>query len=167
MTAGRDRSGRPAGGPCAGDAGSALLLVPAGVLVLVILASLALDAAVVFTAQRQLADAASAAANDAVTAALDEASFYDCGALRVDAARARQVGLASVAARSADIVAASAQVTVGSAAGGRPTVTVQLDGHATTVFRPALGAPAHRPVSASATAVAQPGAAAPSADCGG
>ena len=47
------------------------MLVPAAVLVLVILAAIAVDSSVVLLGQRELANAAAAAANDAATVAID------------------------------------------------------------------------------------------------
>lgn len=138
-----------------GDDGSAVLLVPAGVLVLVVLASIALDAAIVFAAQRQLADAAGAAANDTVTAALDADAFYGCGAIRLDTAAVDRTARASLAARTSDIAPGSADVRTGTTPDGRPTVTVRLTGTVRTVFRPALGARATETVTASATATAE------------
>ncbi|MDA8047963.1 MAG: hypothetical protein M0Z30_22470 [Actinomycetota bacterium] len=58
------------------EAGSVLVLVPAAFLVLLLLASLAVDSAVAYQAQQQLHDSLTAAANDAVAAGLDESRFY-------------------------------------------------------------------------------------------
>lgn len=55
-----------------GERGSTLMLVPAGFLVVVIMASIAIDMAIVQLRQRQASDFASSAANDAATAAADE-----------------------------------------------------------------------------------------------
>jgi Flp pilus assembly protein TadG len=57
------------------DRGSVLMLMPAAVLIVILLGSIAVDFAVVFLAQRELGTAASAAANDAATYGLDEAKF--------------------------------------------------------------------------------------------
>ena len=81
------------------ERGSALALVPAGFLVLVLLASLAVDSAVAYLGQQQLHDALAAAANDAVTAGLDNASFYLHGSLVLDRAAVAQTVCASVAAQ--------------------------------------------------------------------
>jgi len=53
------------------DRGSALLLIPAAVLVVIVLASIAVDTALVHLRQRQAVDLAASAANDAVTAGAD------------------------------------------------------------------------------------------------
>jgi Flp pilus assembly protein TadG len=58
-----------------GESGSALLLMPAGVLVLFFLAGIAVDAAVQFLGQRRVADLAASVAQDAV-ASVDVESFY-------------------------------------------------------------------------------------------
>lgn len=54
-----------------GDRGSALMLLPAGVLVVLVLASIAVDMALVQMRQRQAFDLAASAANDAATAGVD------------------------------------------------------------------------------------------------
>lgn len=81
------------------ERGSALLLVPAGVLVLLVLGAIAVDAAVAFLGQREVSNAAAAAANDAATAALSDRAFYSSGALVVDEARALEVARAAVSTR--------------------------------------------------------------------
>lgn len=54
------------------DRGSTLMLVPAGLLVVLIMASIAVDMALVQLRQRQALDLAAGAANDAATAAADQ-----------------------------------------------------------------------------------------------
>lgn len=83
-----------------GERGSALILVPAGVLVLLVLGAIAVDSAMAFLGQRELSNAAAAAANDAAAAALSDAAFYGDGSLVVDRRRAREVAWAAVAARA-------------------------------------------------------------------
>ena len=78
--------------------GSVLALVPAAVLVLFILGALAVDSAATYLAQRQLSDALAGAANDAATAALSDAAFYDRGQLRIDPVLAAAVVCQSVTA---------------------------------------------------------------------
>lgn len=65
------------------DRGSALLMIPTIMLLLVVLGGIAADAAVVTGAQRQLADITAAAANDATAAAIDDGSFYLAGRVRI------------------------------------------------------------------------------------
>ncbi|MGH9095498.1 MAG: hypothetical protein ACRDXE_10090, partial [Acidimicrobiales bacterium] len=67
-----------------GDRGSALMLVPAGFLVLMLLGAMAVDSGATYLGQRQLADALAGAANDAAGAALSDRSFYVQGRIAVD-----------------------------------------------------------------------------------
>lgn len=62
-----------------GEAGSVLMLVPAGVLVLLVLAAVCVDSAIVLLAERELAARTAAAANDVAAAAVDDATFYAGG----------------------------------------------------------------------------------------
>jgi len=87
--------------PERGESGSALILVPAGFLVLMLLAGMAVDSAAVYLGQRQLGDATAAAANDAASAALDNNTFYSRGVLRIDAGRAARTVCSSMAAQEA------------------------------------------------------------------
>ncbi len=79
--------------------GSVVMLVPAGVLVMVVLGSIALDFSIAFMAERVLAAAAAAAANDAA-GAIDEARFRRTGEIRLDAREARAAALAALRRRS-------------------------------------------------------------------
>lgn len=63
------------------------MLMPAAVLVVIVLGSLAVDRAVVFGAQRELINTAQAAANDAVTLGIDIEEVRADGELRYDRAR--------------------------------------------------------------------------------
>ena len=60
----------------AAEDGNTLVLMPAAVLILLVLAAIAFDAAVVHLQQRRLADLAASLANDAVTA-LDLDAVYE------------------------------------------------------------------------------------------
>jgi hypothetical protein len=82
------------------DEGSVLALVPAGFLVLMLLAAIAVDSAVSYLGQEQLHDTLSAAANDAVTVALNNASFYRSGAITIDPVAAGRAVCTSVAAQN-------------------------------------------------------------------
>jgi Flp pilus assembly protein TadG len=70
------------------DDGSALMLVPAAVLVLLVLGAICVDSAVVFLAQRDLANRTAAAANDIAGLAVSDTAFYGAGAVRLDDDRA-------------------------------------------------------------------------------
>lgn len=59
------------------ERGSTLLLFPAALLIIVALASMTVDSAIGFMAQRELVNATAAAANDAATEALSDSSFYE------------------------------------------------------------------------------------------
>ena len=139
------------------ERGSALLLMPAGVLVVMVLGALAVDSAVLFLGERELADLTAAAANDAATAALDAESFYDCGSLQLDEMRAQEVVRAVVGARSSDAVEVSGVSVAVSNELTQPEVTVAAHGTVHLVFTPAVpGAARTRVVNASSTAAAHP-----------
>ncbi len=78
------------------DRGSVLALVPAGFLVLVALAALAVDSAVAYLGQQQLHDALVAAANDAASSAIDHSAFYGSGSVVISLPAAEQVVCQSV-----------------------------------------------------------------------
>ena len=137
------------------------MLVPAGVLVLVVLGSIAVDFAVVFLAQRELAGIAAATANDAAAAAISEQAFYrgsaggGAGIVEIDDEAARHVvrdALELQAPRGVRVTAVSVQ------APGQQ-VCVALDGEVDYVFAKALPGVAHGTVvhaRATATAVEGP-----------
>jgi Flp pilus assembly protein TadG len=127
------------------------MLVPALVLVLVVLAAIAVDSAVVFLGERQLGDTAAAAANDAVSA-LSDPSFYRAGNVDLDPTAARRVADASVAAQDHSGVTIDGPVEV--QVEGRQ-VCVSLTGHVDAIFGRAIpGVPHATTVRARATATA-------------
>jgi Flp pilus assembly protein TadG len=134
--------------------GSALMLVPAGVLVLVILAAMAVDMGVVYLGQRQLADAVTAAANDAVNAGISDPGFYQQGTVRLDDTKVTDVVCAAMRAQTTTGVEHVAlQVAV-----GPRTVAVAADGQVREVFGRAVpGLPHARRVHAEAAAAAAAG----------
>lgn len=91
----------PAGPQDGPERASVLLLVPAGVLVLFVLAAIAVDHALAFLGQRELSAAAAAAANDAAGAAVSDAAFYGGtnGPIVIDVARAERIAAEAVARR--------------------------------------------------------------------
>lgn len=129
--------------------GSVLVLVPAGILVVVVLAALAVDLAHVHLVQRRLHTAAAAAANDAVTAGLDEARFRATGAYGLDPARVERSVRDTIAAQGDRVLDhARVQVRAGSA-----DVSVRLEVRVDHLFAPAVpGSPRSVDVSATATA---------------
>lgn len=64
--------------------GSVLLLFPAGMLVVVVLAAIAVDTSIAFLGERELAAAVAAAANDAATEAISDDAFYGTGRVELD-----------------------------------------------------------------------------------
>lgn len=83
--------------PDGADRGSVLMLMPACVLVVLILASIAVDMALVHLRQRQAFDVAASAANDAVTAGIDRARAHQ-GRYELDPAAVRATVERTVAA---------------------------------------------------------------------
>ena len=69
--------------PDRNDRGSVLMLVPAGILVLLALAAMSIDSAIVWMAQRDLANRTAATADDIAGAALDDEVLYHEGAIRL------------------------------------------------------------------------------------
>jgi hypothetical protein len=76
-----------------------MALVPAGFLVLVLLAALAVDSAVAYQAQSQLHDALAAAANDAVAAGVSDSAFYGSGKVVLDPGAVEAVVCQSIEAQ--------------------------------------------------------------------
>jgi Flp pilus assembly protein TadG len=131
------------------ERGSVLILIPAGLLVLVILAALAVDTAVYYLGQQQLHDALTAAANDSVTAGLNNRAFYGNGQVALDPASVDAVACNSIAAQN---VSGLHHLQVSVALEGD---AVHLVGQADVdaVFGKAIPGYGHRTVRASATAV--------------
>jgi hypothetical protein len=119
------------------ERGSALILVPATVLVLLVLGVIAVDSSVAYLARRQLADFTAGAADRAAATALDKPAFYSSGQLRIDPTAAQQVvDAAESAARRDGLDITSVNVTVGPA---DRSVTVAASATARTVFGLAVG----------------------------
>lgn len=76
-----------------------LVLVPAGFLVLMLLAALAVDSAAAYQGQHALHDALAAAANDAVAAGMSDRSFYTGGRVELDPLAVDSAVCRSVAAQ--------------------------------------------------------------------
>jgi Flp pilus assembly protein TadG len=147
------------------ERGSVLMLMPAAILVLIVLGAIAVDSAVTFLAQRELMNAAAAAANDAATSALVDRSFYEGGgALVLDRARAEQVAATSIAASQPQGLALQGAPVVNV---DGASVCVELTARVHHLFAHAIPGVAHDTTvsaRASATAVAA-GAVPPSAAC--
>jgi hypothetical protein len=67
------------------------MLVPAAILVLVILGSIAADSALAFLGQRELENFAATAATSAASAGLDPAAFYNDQHVAIDPQRANDI----------------------------------------------------------------------------
>lgn len=105
------------------DRGSVLMLMPAAVLIVLVLSAIAVDLSIVQLGQHQLVDAADAAANDAVTYGLAEASLRDGGGYALDPARVRDAVVRSLDAEGLlDQLSAPPDITIT----GPATVTVTL-----------------------------------------
>jgi Flp pilus assembly protein TadG len=76
--------------------GSTLLLFPAALLIMVALAAITVDSAIAFLAQRELANATAAAANDAATRGLSDEAFYERDSLELSSDAVEDVAVARV-----------------------------------------------------------------------
>ena len=133
------------------ERGSVLALVPAGVLVLLILAAICVDFSSAELARQQLRDAAAGAANDAAGGGLDQARLRaGDGQLGLDPDLA-----AAIAERSLAVsVHAPVRLTAPPAVEGvGDRVVVRLEGDAPYLFAPAVGGHRRVRVRAEASAV--------------
>jgi hypothetical protein len=73
------------------DHGSTLILMPAALLVVLVMASIAIDMSLVLLRQRQAADLAAAAANDATTAAAADPRGLGATRFAIDQGRASDI----------------------------------------------------------------------------
>lgn len=139
------------------ERGSALMLMPAGVLIVLVLGALAVDSAIMFLGERELADLSAAAANDAATAAIVERSFYECGRLELDEDRAREVALAVAQQRASDAVELTGVAAAVHNDQQPPQVEITASATVRLIFTPALpGRTLSRQVEARAIAVPEP-----------
>ena len=125
------------------------MLMPAGVLIVLLLGSIAVDFSIVFMAERELLSAATAAANDAATIAVDEDLLRTTGRFQLVAAEVEQAVEQSLAAQSnrlLDEATWDVEIVDGE-------VQVTIVGRAPYVFAKAIpGAPDHAEVTATARA---------------
>lgn len=117
-------------GAQADERGSALMLMPAAVLVLVVLGAIAVDSAVVFASQRRLVATTQAAANDAVGYGFDRPRFTATGERRLDRQRCEQAVVDTLEANEV-VLDGPARVEVDEVAG---IVTVAVAARAPQVF---------------------------------
>ena len=135
------------------DRGSALMLMPAGLLIVLVLASIAVDMSLVHLRKRQAFDLAAAAANDAATAGVDQGELRATHAYLLDPERTRAVvGDVVAASDLAPHLVGPPVVTVSGA-----DVRVELALEADYIFADVVpGAPDGAVVRATATARAVP-----------
>jgi hypothetical protein len=141
-------------GRCDADSASVLMLMPAALLIVLVLASIAVDMSLVHLRKRQAFELAAAAANDAAAAGVDQGVLRTTHAYVLDPATTRAV-VGDVVATSelAPHLADPPVVTVTGAA-----VRVELTLEADYIFADVVpGAPNGTTVTASATATAVAG----------
>ena len=119
-----------------------LVLFPAGVLIMIVLAATAVDSSVAFLARRELTEATAAAANDAAIMSLSPISFYEGGRLEIDAealagVATRRVVMVLDAGRHRDLEVSTVALPP-SAPGCAWTVRVSATSSVDYVFAPAL-----------------------------
>jgi hypothetical protein len=133
--------------------GNTLLLMPAAVLVMMLLAAITVDAAVLFLGQRRVADLAASVARDAV-AYVDQEAFY-AGEVRLEesAGRSRATLLASQLPHDDALLSPSCELVTGQRAEG-PVAEAVCTARVRFIFTPAVpGAERMSEVRASDTAV--------------
>lgn len=136
------------------ERGNTLVLMPVGVLVVLALAAIAVDSALVYRAQSELDAAAAGLVNDAA-AAVDQASFFDTDTgIVIDPSTLDT--LARRHAAVADDLDASCRATV-TTTGDEPVVTAACTGTAHTIFRGVVGAATDVDVTTTATATLRRG----------
>lgn len=144
------------------ERGSTLLLFPAAILIMMALAAMAVDSSISFLAQRELANAAAAAANDAAAQAVSDASFYEQDRIELSAATVEQVAVDRVfslidASRHHNLTV-DAQALPPAAAGCPWTVRVTASSRVDALFARAIpGAAGRTDVRARASATPQQG----------
>lgn len=124
------------------ERGSTLLLFPAAVLIMVALAAMAVDSSIAFLAQRELANATAAAANDAAAEAVSDSSFYRDNRIELTAATVEAVAVSRVLSivdqnRHHDL-SVEAEAVPPSAAGCAWTVRVRAASRVDELFARAL-----------------------------
>jgi hypothetical protein len=103
-----------------------LFLLPVGVLIVLLLGALIADTALVFLAEREAVNAATAAANDAAAAAVDVDHLRRTGEVRLHPDRAERLAIEAVRRRATDLFVAPPTVRVSLA--GPDTLVVEVTG---------------------------------------
>ena len=132
------------------DAGSVMMLVPAGFLVLLMLAAITFDFAHAYLAQREVANVAESVANDAVTYAVDQGVLRAGGGVVLSQDRVDRIVEVARANPPSDVRITALDAQLDSAAG---TVVVTITGEVDPVFLRAIpGEAVPRTVHATASA---------------
>lgn len=146
------------------ERGSVLLLFPAALLIVMVLAAITVDTSIAFLGQRELAEATSAAANDAAADALSASAFYERDLIDLDLARVEAIAVERVTqiidgSRHSGL-RVTASVVPPSAAGCPPRVEVVASSTVSYVFARAVpGGPDTASVKARSTATPRQSAA--------
>lgn len=109
---------------CGNERGSVLILMPCAVLIVIILGAIAVDLAAVRLGQRDLQAAATDAANDAVTAGLDEWAFRIGAGYRLDPVLVNNAAVRAIGAKGLLGVLDAA-----------PEITINFDGSVSVRLR--------------------------------
>lgn len=131
--------------------------MPAAVVILIVLGSIAVDGALAFLAERQVSNLAASVANDAATQGIDVLRFYEDGTLVLDDELVRAVADDALAT-SSESLAHLADLAIDVRVIDVDTVEVAVRARTKTLFSRALPASLEwREVGASARAVARRG----------
>jgi Flp pilus assembly protein TadG len=134
------------------DRGTVLFLFPAGFLVVLILAALAVDLTVVHLGEREAISAATAAANDAAGYGVDVPRYRETGAIVLDAERVEQAARAALTGLDPNGRNWNYEVELL----GPTTVRITVEGEVEYVFASVIpGGPTSANVAASAVADAR------------
>lgn len=106
------------------ERGSALFLMPVGVVIVLLLGALVADTAFVFLAKREVMNGATAAANDAAAAAVDLEHFRSTGQIRLRPDHVDGIAAAAVARRTHGMFASTPSVSAHVRADGAVVVEV-------------------------------------------
>jgi Putative Flp pilus-assembly TadE/G-like len=145
-------SGRARESRFRGDRGSALMLMPAAVLIVLVLGAIAVDMSVVHLAKRDLVNLATSAANDAATFGIDPAGVRDRRGRRLDPKRVEQSVQRSLAFHHPAGRIDPPEVTIAINNAGVEEVTVTLHMTVEYIFAKALPGRQETTITAAGTA---------------
>jgi uncharacterized membrane protein len=119
------------------ERGSALILMPAVVVVMLILGAIAVDSAIAYLGHRQLEDFTASVADQAAAGALDQGSFYNGGRVRLDPSLVGAIVRQAWSAQNGSGGLTITSVTPSYSPDDR-TVTITASGRVHDVFGPAV-----------------------------